>query len=77
VFLTSPDDAKNASVLSGARAIFEREGVPSVATVGDAASYGFVLINVLGQPPAADAACAVRAPRSRQFTGPVWTGRHR
>jgi hypothetical protein len=50
-FLTSDDDAKNASVLSDARVIFEREGIPSVAKVGDAAAYGFVLINMLGQPP--------------------------
>jgi hypothetical protein len=50
-FLTSDDDSKNASVLSDARAIFEREGVPSLAKVGDAAAYGFVLINMLGQPP--------------------------
>jgi hypothetical protein len=49
-FLTSDDDARTASVLSEARAIFEREGIPSVATVGDAAAYGFVLINMLGQP---------------------------
>jgi hypothetical protein len=50
-FITSDDDAKNASVLSDARAIFEREGIPSQAKVGDAAAYGFVLINMLGQPP--------------------------
>ena len=51
-FLTSDDDVRNGSALSDAREIFEREGVPGVATVGDAAAYGFVLINVLGQPPA-------------------------
>src|SRR3954454_15743217 len=50
-FLTSDDDAKNAAVLSDARAIFEREGIPSLAKVGDAAAYNFVLINMLGQPP--------------------------
>ncbi len=50
-FLTSDDDGKNAAVLSDARAIFEREGIPSLAKVGDAAAYGFVLINMLGQPP--------------------------
>jgi hypothetical protein len=50
-FLTSDDDAKKASVLSDARVIFEREGIPSRAKVGDAAAYGFVLINMLGQPP--------------------------
>jgi hypothetical protein len=50
-FLTSDDDGKNAPVLSDARAIFEREGIPSLARVGDAAAYGFVLINMLGQPP--------------------------
>jgi hypothetical protein len=49
-FLTS-DDAKEASVLSDARGIFEREGIPTVAKVGDAAAYGFVLVNMLGQPP--------------------------
>jgi hypothetical protein len=49
-FLTSDDDAKHASVLSDARVIFEREGIPSRAKVGDAAAYGFVLINMLGQP---------------------------
>ena len=49
-FLTS-DDAKDASVLSDARGIFEREGIPTVAKVGDAAAYGFVLVNMLGQPP--------------------------
>ena len=50
-FLTSDDDAKNASVLSDARVVFEREGIPSRTKVGDAAAYGFVLINMLGQPP--------------------------
>ena len=49
-FLTS-DDAKEASVLSDARGIFEREGIPTVAKVGDAAAYGFILVNMLGQPP--------------------------
>jgi hypothetical protein len=50
-FLTSDDDAKEKSSLADAKAIFEREGVPSVARVGDAAAYGFVLVNMLGQPP--------------------------
>jgi hypothetical protein len=50
-FLTSNDDGKKAAVLSDARAIFEREGIPSLVKVGDAAAYGFVLINMLGQPP--------------------------
>ena len=50
-FLTSDDDATEASVLSDARVIFEREGVPGVSKVGDAAAYGFVFINVVGQPP--------------------------
>jgi hypothetical protein len=49
-FLTSDDDSKNARVLSDARAIFEREGIPSLSKVGDGAAYGFVLINMLGQP---------------------------
>ena len=31
---------KEASVLSDARGIFEREGIPTVAKVGDAAAYG-------------------------------------
>ena len=44
------DDARNAAVLADARAIFEREGIPSVARVGDAAAYGFVVVNMLGQP---------------------------
>lgn len=48
-FVTS-GDATNASMLSDARAIFEREGVPGQRKVGDAAAYGFVLINMLGQP---------------------------
>jgi len=51
-FFTSDDDAKQASALSEAREIFAREGIPGVATVGDAASYGFVLVNMLGQSPA-------------------------
>ena len=50
-FLMSDDDGKNAAVLSDAQAIFEREGIPSLARVGDAAAYGFVLVNMLGQPP--------------------------
>jgi hypothetical protein len=50
-FLTSDDEVKKGSVLADARGIFEREGIPSVAKVGDAAAYGFVLLNVLGQPP--------------------------
>jgi len=49
-FLVSEDDAATVRVLADARSIFEREGVPSVARVGDAAAYGFVLINMLGQP---------------------------
>jgi hypothetical protein len=50
-FLTSDDNASKASVLSEARVIFERDGIPSQTKVGDAAAYGFVLINMLGQPP--------------------------
>jgi len=50
-FLTSDDEAKENSSLADAKAIFEREGIPSVARVGDAAAYGFVLVNMLGQPP--------------------------
>jgi hypothetical protein len=48
--LTSDGDTQEARALAEARAIFEREGIPSLARVGDAAAYGFVLINVLGQP---------------------------
>ena len=51
-FLTSDDNAREASALADARAIFEREGLPTVGRVGDVAAYGFVLINMLGQPPA-------------------------
>jgi hypothetical protein len=50
-FLTSDDEAKEKSTLAEAKAIFERESIPSVARVGDAAAYGFVLVNMLGQPP--------------------------
>jgi hypothetical protein len=51
-FLTSDDEAKEASTLSDARVIFEQEGVPTLAKVGDPAAYGFVLMNMLGQSPA-------------------------
>lgn len=51
-FLTSDDNVKHASALSDARVIFEREGIPSVARVGDGAAYGFVLMNMLGQSQA-------------------------
>src|SRR5471030_1633517 len=51
-FLTSDDNGKEASALSDARVIFEREGIPTVARVGDGAAYGFVLMNMLGQSPA-------------------------
>lgn len=49
--LSTEDAAVRNEVLAEARAIFERDGIPSVARVGDAASYGFVLINMLAQPP--------------------------
>ena len=49
IITSDDDDAKQAPLLAEAKAIFEREGVPSVAKVGDAASYGFVLVNMLGQ----------------------------
>ena len=49
--LAANDDATKNTVLAEARAIFERDGVPSVARVGDAAAYGFVLVNMLAQPP--------------------------
>lgn len=48
-FLTTDDDAKEKSAMADARAIFRREGIPSVAKVGDAAAYGFVIVNILGQ----------------------------
>ena len=51
-FLTSDDEAKEASTLADARAIFDGEGVPTLAKVGDDAAYGFVLVNMLGQSPA-------------------------
>ena len=50
-FLTSDDD-KEAAALSDAQVIFERNGIPTVVKVGDAAAYGFVLINMVGQSPA-------------------------
>ena len=50
-FVKADDDAATASVLADARALFEREGVPGTAKVGDAAAYGFVFINMLGQAP--------------------------
>ncbi|MET1084088.1 MAG: DUF6624 domain-containing protein [Burkholderiales bacterium] len=49
-FLTS-DDGKEAAALSEAQLIYEREGIPTVAKVGDAAAYGFVLVNMLRQSP--------------------------
>ena len=49
-FLTS-DDGKEAAALSEAQLIYEREGIPTVAKVGDAAAYGFLLVNMLGQTP--------------------------
>src|SRR6185436_7622026 len=50
-FVKADDDAATASLLADTRALFEREGVPGTAKVGDAAAYGFVLVNMLGQPP--------------------------
>ncbi len=49
--LTSNDEASTAPVLSEARVIFEREGIPSRTRVGNAAAYGFVLVNMLAQAP--------------------------
>ncbi len=37
-FLTSDDDAKQLQVLAHAKAVFQREGIPSEAKVGDAAT---------------------------------------
>lgn len=50
-FVKADDDAASASVRADASAIFDREGIPSTAKVGDAAAYGFVLVNMLAQPP--------------------------
>jgi hypothetical protein len=50
-FLMSDSDAETERALAEAKAIFEREGIPSVGRVGDSSSYGFVLINMLGQSP--------------------------
>ena len=50
-FLTTDDDGKSEAALSQARGIFERDGVLTLADVGDSAAYKFVLINMLGQPP--------------------------
>src|SRR5215207_1511343 len=50
-FLSSDDDAREQALLSDARAIFEREGVPGVARVGERAAYRFVFINMVGQEP--------------------------
>jgi hypothetical protein len=41
VFLTSANDVETERAL----------GIPSVGRVGDASSYGFVLVNMLRQPP--------------------------
>ena len=49
-FISSDDESKEARVLAEAKTIFEREGIPSSTRVGDDASYGFVLVNMLGQP---------------------------
>lgn len=48
--IADPDTGRD-TVVTEAREIFDRQGVPSVAMVGDAAAYGFVLINMLAQPP--------------------------
>ena len=49
-FLTSEDEVVKASARAEAREIFEREGIPAQARVGDSAAYGFVVVNMLGQP---------------------------
>lgn len=51
VFLASDDEATEQASLADARAIFEREGVPGMARVGDRAAYRFVFINMSGQEP--------------------------
>ena len=48
-FLASDDEAREQASLADARAIFEREGVPGIARVGDRAAYRFVFINMVGQ----------------------------
>ena len=50
-FLMVDEETRITAALADARLIFEREGIPGTAQVGDAAAYGFVLINMLGQPP--------------------------
>ena len=50
-FFMSGDAAAEGTVRTEALEIFEREGIPSQAKVGDAAAYGFVLLNLLGQRP--------------------------
>jgi hypothetical protein len=48
--LASEDDSKETETLAEARAIVERHGVPTTSQVGDAAAYGFVMLNMHAQP---------------------------
>jgi hypothetical protein len=50
--LTSDDESRETAAFADARAIFEREGVLTIARVGDQAAYGFVFINL--QKPSSD-----------------------
>jgi hypothetical protein len=64
-FLTSDDDDKEGAALSDAKVIFERNGIPTIAKVGDAAAYGFVLVNGRAGPHAGGALRAARSPLSK------------
>jgi hypothetical protein len=48
-FFMSGEAAAETKVRTEALEIFEREGIPSQVKVGDAAAYGFVLLNVVAQ----------------------------
>jgi len=50
-FLFSDAETDEDSALAEARDILAHRGVPSVAVVGDQASYAFVFVNLMGQPP--------------------------
>jgi hypothetical protein len=50
-FLSLSDGANLGPMFEEAEAVYQREGIPSLAKVGDASAYGFVFINTLGLPP--------------------------
>ncbi|HET9371257.1 MAG TPA: DUF6624 domain-containing protein [Vicinamibacterales bacterium] len=58
--LTADDDKTVAAAFAEAREIFERDGVLSVARVGDAPAYSFVFINLQKADPAFRAAFVVK-----------------